>query len=1107
MTRSRLISVNWLCIAAFWLLVGAVSSPTALATSGSAWEISSIAEPTNFSVEDNSKCSEGYICDRYVVTLTNVGNAPVESEPPNAPVVITDTIPAGLRSVALSGKNLESGPGGFVCSTFAECTYEGVVQPGGTLVLFLEVEVEAPASGGIVTNAVKVTGGRTASASTSEPLTIPNTIEGPPSAFGFEALGFAAHALNGALDKQAADHPSGVTTTVNLKTIIKPQPNGRTYRYASVEPPSDLAVYLPLGVVGDPAAAAQCTQVQLLGNGSSTETECPSASRVGTIVLFEEDIVTGSVVPVHEGDVMTAVYNMVPEADYPAQFAFKVLGKAVPIYASLVHEGSGYALRVDTPGIPVTLHVEGFAVTFFGDPRVADGDPDSSHAFFTNPANCTGDPLTMRAEADSWATRGQWVSSDPEPVVYPDITGCNLLQFEPKIELHPEVTQAEEPSGYEVNIKVPQSPNQFPILATPDLKNVTMTLPPGMTVSPGAGDGLVGCEATGEHGIDMPTNLPEGRHRTPTEAGEGEEIGPDGMSHLVPGHCPPASQIGTVQITTPVLEKPLEGRVYVAQPQCGGPGQPECTTADATNGHLYGLYLEAEGSGIVVKLAGSVSANPTTGQLTARFTENPQLPFSELSLRLKGGGRAPLANPRQCGPASANADLTPWSAPITPDATPSSPAFAVDWNGSGGQCPATLPFAPTLSAGSTNTTADHFTPFTVTLTREDRQQDVSRLQVKLPLGVLGMLSQVPLCPEPQAAQGTCSAASEIGTATVAAGSGSQPLWVSGRVYLTGPYGGGPFGLTVVVPAVAGPFNLGNVVVRSAITIDPHTAAATITSSALPQILDGIPLRIQKLNVTVNRPGFVFNPTSCTAEQVAATVESAQGASANLTTPFAVEGCKSLPFKPTFKVSTQAKTSKTKGASLIAKVTSTTGQANIAKVAVSLPKALPSRLTTIQHACPAATFESNPAMCDPRSLVGMAKARTPVLSVALSGPAYLVSHGGAAFPDLVVVLEGEGVRIDLIGSINIKGSITSSTFASVPDAPIGSFELSLPEGPHSALTATLPGKAKGSLCATKLVMPTTLTGQNGVQVKQSTKISVSGCPKPKKKKPAAKTKRA
>jgi hypothetical protein len=319
------------------------------------------------------------------------------------------------------------------------------------------------------------------------------------------------------------------------------------------------------------------------------------------------------------------------------------------------------------------------------------------------------------------------------------------------------------------------------------------------------------------------------------------------------------------------------------------------------------------------------------------------------------------------------------------------------------------------------------------------------------------------------------------------------------VYLTGGYEGAPFGLSIVVPAAAGPFNLGNVVVRSAISADPHTAQITITSDPLPQIIDGVPLRVQTVNVTVDHEKFMFNPTNCSAKQIAVAVEGAQGALAHLTNPFAAANCRALPFSPKFTVSTQGSTSKKNGASFDVKVLYKPGQANIGSVFVRLPKQLPARLTTIQQACLAATFEANPATCPAGSLIGIAKANTPVLPVPVEGPAYLVSHGGAAFPDVVVILQGDGVRIDLTGHINITKGITSSTFASIPDAPITSFEFKLPESPHSALTTNLAATAHGNLCGTKLVMPTTLIGQNGVQVKQSTKIAVSGCPKPKKAK--------
>ncbi len=274
----------------------------------------------------------------------------------------------------------------------------------------------------------------------------------------------------------------------------------------------------------------------------------------------------------------------------------------------------------------------------------------------------------------------------------------------------------------------------------------------------------------------------------------------------------------------------------------------------------------------------------------------------------------------------------------------------------------------------------------------------------------------------------------------------------------------------------------------------------MVSDPLPTIEQGIPLQIRTVNVSIDRAGFMFNPTNCSPLSLDGAIASSEGARALVSSRFQAADCASLPFKPRFTVSTWGGTSKKLGASLDVKVTSSSRQANIGKVFVSLPKQLPSRLTTLQQACPEATFAANPATCPAASVVGTAKAITPVLNEPLSGPAYLVSHGGAAFPDLLVILQGQGVRLDLVGNTNIKKGITTSTFAAVPDAPVASFELKLPQGPHSALTATLPASARGSLCSTKLVMPTTLTGQNGAQVTQSTRISVQGCPK--KAKPVA-----
>jgi hypothetical protein len=973
---------------------------------------------------------------------------------------------------------------GFSCviSPTIECEFTTPMPSGDEVIIRIPVSVAENASG-VVTNSATVEGGGVASpVSTSEPATVPNSLNGTsPSTFGIQDFNATAYGPNGEQDVQAGDHPYAFTTRFNLTSKVDEEhEEGRPY--SPVEEVKEVKVDLPLGLIGDPLAAPQCKETDLTKGAG--ETGCPAASRVGTIDAELGGSIASSL---GEGGVtnnsISAVYNMVPEKGYPAVFGFNLVRVGVLLYATVVHTSSGYDLQVKVPGVVRTTEPEGTSLTFFGDPGQRDGGATPETAFFSNPVNCAAGPLTARIEADSWFQPGNWIVK--ETSVYPQMTGCNMLQFDPEIEVKPETTQADGPAGYEVDLKIPQTANAFPNLATPELKNATVTLPEGVALSPSAADGLVGCQETGPEGIEIPQGDQEG-----SRLGPGEEIGPDGLPRLAPGHCPAASEIGEVEATTPVLPHALHGNLYLARPRCGAEGQPQCSEADATNGGLYGLYLEVSGEGVVIKLKGTASANTRTGQLTTRFEETPQLPFSELRLRLKGGARAPLANPQTCGQATTTSALTPWSAPESgPPATPFS-SFAV--GGCAGES-----FNPGFLAQSETPLAGGSTPFTVQFSRNDREQDLGGITVTTPPGLLGEIATVPLCNEPQAQDGQCSSASQIGTATVAAGAGSHPFWLSGAVYLTGPYKGAPFGLSVVVPEKAGPFDLGEEVVRSAIRIDPSTGQITVTSDPLPQIKDGVPFRLKTVNVTINRPGFMFNPTNCEAAHVNGTIvgehpigSSEAPKSVQVATPFAAAGCKNLPFKPGFSVSTQAKTSKANGASLVVKLTQKPGEANIHKVDLQLPLALPSRLSTLQKACTEVQFNADPAGCPAGSVIGTATAHTPVLQAPLTGPAYLVSHGGAAFPDVEFVLQaderGGEVEIVLDGKTQIKKGITYSHFETVPDAPISSFETSLPEGPHSALAAF------GNLCAQNLVMPTTIVGQNGAQVKQSTKVSVTGC---------------
>jgi hypothetical protein len=677
--------------------------------------------------------------------------------------------------------------------------------------------------------------------------------------------------------------------------------------------------------------------------------------------------------------------------------------------------------------------------------------------YITNPSSCVGPGAATTNTVTLESTEGKIGSK--QYVTPIGTEGCDgatpfeIVPFAPAFALTPETRQSDQPDGVTTELVVPHNPSPTAIDSS-QLKTASITLPEGLTLNPSAAAGL-GTQAC----------TPAQARLTSREAGVA---------------CPETSKIGTVTLDVPQLPAgSLQGNLYLGGPESG-----------PITGPPYTMYIDAESAryGVSVRIKGSATPNPITGQVTASFTENPQQPFSNLTLHFKGGALAPLANPLTCGTATTATSLVPFTGTATQ--SPSS-SFVVDANNAGAACASPLPFSLTQGTVNQSPNGGAATSYTLNITRADGQQYLSQIKTTLPEGLVGLIPTVTQCAEAEANAGTCPVASKIGVVGVEAGAGPTPYTFTGNVYLTGPYSGAPFGLSIVVPAVAGPFNLGNVVTRGTLTIDPYTTRVTATST-LPTIVKGVPLRLRHIAVNINKQGFLTNPTNCGALSTDSTLSGftapglASGATQNLSTAFQVTACGALAFKPSFKAKTLAKTSKANGASLETTLNIGTGQTNFKSVMVQLPKQLPSRLTTLQKACPEAVFNANPFHCPSGSFVGGARANTPTLPGKLQGPAILVSHGGEAFPDLDLVMEANGVRAILVGNTKITKGITTTTFASTPDVPVSSITVNLPVGAHSAVTAN------GSLCVNPLVMPTTLTGQNGFVVKQNTKITVSGC---------------
>jgi hypothetical protein len=850
---------------------------------------------------------------------------------------------------------------------------------------------------------------------------------------------------------QAAGHPAfGVTAfQVNIEGSI---PEATPAGIATVGPVTHVRTDVAPGVSTNPEAVKKCTMAEFEGHevapGVFTPPTCSAETEIGVnkVIVYLGPSITPKDAPL-EGK----VYNVVQPTGLSSLFAvaLDLTNVGHPgLFAHTLIEGhvewgtdyhDYYEIKV-SPTIPLIAS----RLSLIGDKG-----NEGHGGFITNPSNCAGpghfttNTVTLESQAGQKGAREYTTPIGTEGCK--GEPGFTAPLFEPTFELHPETTQSDAPDGITTEATLPHStlPTE---LDSSQLKTATFTLPEGMTLNPSAAAGLEAC--------------------SPAQIGIGTRN---------PVSCPPKSQIGNVTLTVPDLpaSEPLEGAVFLG----GGP---------TVEKPPYTMYVDAESSryDVSVRLKGTVTPDETTGRLTTVFENNPEQPFSNLKLTFNHGPLAPIANPLVCGAATSSVSFAPYTEhPLS--VSPAVPVFAVDSNG--GACASPLPFSLGQSTSSVPTTGGAATNFTLNVTRADGQQYLGKISAALPTGLVGKIPAVPLCPEPQATAGTCSAESQIGNVATTAGSGPTPYTFTGKVYLTGPTNGAPYGMTIVVNAIAGPFSLGTVVARAGIFIDPHTTRVTVAGD-VPTIHAGIPLRMKSLTMTINRQGFLINPTNCGALATNTTLTSTMGATQALASGFQASNCSSLAFGPKFGATSNGKTSRANGAALVTHVNYPSGtQANIKSVLVQLPKQLPSRLSTLKNACLEAVFKANPSSCPANSRVGTARIKTPVLPGQLIGPAYFVSHGGAAFPDLDLVLSGDGVTVILEGNTNISKGITTTNFASAPDAPFSGFELNLPSGPNSAVAGV------GNLCKQSLIMPTTITAQNGKVIKQNTAISVQECP--------------
>jgi hypothetical protein len=982
-----------------------------------AWKVTGIAMPTNV---------PGGGIGGLLFNVINAGGAST-----TGPITINGELPEGLVPTRIAGKPIPV-VGEAACSLAGQdfsCTYKKALQAGTLLALNVSFKADLVASGTLLTK-VAVEGGGGAPTTHEAPVTVSPSI----APFGFISGldGFAAPqtSADGTAATQAGSHPYQLIFDLGFSSKqASPQ------IMSAVGEARDISVDLPPGEILNPnATATRCVEAQLVSH------TCPPSSTLGSATVVS---------PFGAGQVIgiSPIFNMVPVPGTPSTFGFDGAGLGIftHIVGSLRSDGdyglTGISREIFARGNNPILNTR---LAFWADPSNSGHDPvrtcgecppqaaeeETKTALLTAPVQCTGQSTVFNGHVDSWEEPGKFSNASYESADLAGtrvaINGCNQLQYEPGIEAKPTTNLADSPSGLDFDIHQPV--NEDPGGISPAMmKNLRLVLPQGMSVNPSSADGLGACAEAQAH-----------------------------VHSLTPGECPADSKLGPVEVITPLLDHPVTGALYLAQP------------IHNPTGSLIGLYLELSDplTGTVSNLAGRVEADPNTGQLTTVFEENPQLPIEDIKTHLFTGPRAALRTPAACGTYASRADITPWSAPQTAVAHPTDP-FAIQANPNGGACPAqgqALPQRSSFTAGTLAPQAGDYSPFVFKLSRQDDTQEIQKVDTTLPPGLVAKLAGVPYCPEAGIARAqsrskpnegilerndpSCPASSKVGTVDVAAGAGITPLHTQGNAYLAGPYKGAPLSLAVITPAIAGPFDLGTVVVRIALNIDPETAKVTATSDPLPHILYGIPLDIRQIAFELTKSQFTLNPTSCDPMSITGAMTSTTGQASPLSVPFQVGGCSVLGFKP--KLALRLKGGTTRGAhpALSATLTypSTGKYANVKTAQVSLPHSEFLDQAHIGTVCTRVQFAAG--KCPAKSIYGKATATTPLLSDPLAGPVYLRSSSHE-LPDLVVALHGQ-VDVVLDGRIDTIDGGIRTTFEAAPDAPVSRFTLKMQGGKKGLL---------------------------------------------------------